>query len=92
MRHQATDLVWASNKTTVEIHSIVMEYYEAYDREVVQTQGMADVTMIVLAQDWATRLTEMQGMFQQWALSLITNFPDSFTNMANCWLAIIAEA
>jgi hypothetical protein len=52
MRHQATDLVWVSNKTTVEIHSIVMEYYEAYDREVVQTQGMADVTMIVLAQDW----------------------------------------
>jgi hypothetical protein len=92
MRRQATDLVWASNKTTVEIHSIVMEYYEAYDRAVVQTQGMADVTMIVPAQDWATRFTEMQGTFLLWALSLITNFPDSFTNMANCWAAIIAEA
>ena len=31
-------------------------------------------------------------MFPPWALALITNFPDSFTNMANCWAAIIAEA
>jgi hypothetical protein len=48
--------------------------------------------MIVQAQDWATRFTEMQGTFPPWALSLITNFPDSFTNMANCWVAIITEA
>jgi hypothetical protein len=38
------------NKTTVEIHSAVMEYYEAYNRAVVQTQ--ANVTMIVPTQDW----------------------------------------
>ena len=54
----------------------VMEYYEAYDREVVQTQGIADVTTMVPAQDWATRFTEMQGMlllmFPPWALALIT--------------------
>ena len=31
-------------------------------------------------------------MFQTWALALITNFPDSFINMANCWALIIAEA
>jgi hypothetical protein len=36
MRSKVSDLVWA-NKTTVEIHSIVMEYYEAYDRAVAQT-------------------------------------------------------
>jgi hypothetical protein len=83
MRRKATDLVWVSNKTTVEIHSIVMEYYEAYDRVVAQTQAMADVTMIVPAQDWVTRFTEMQGMFPPWALALITNFPDRFNNMAN---------
>ena len=91
-RCKATDLVWAPNKTTVEIHSAVMEYYEAYDRAVVLTQGMANVTMIVPAQDWATRFTELQGMFRPWALALITNFPDCFTNMANCWAAIIDEA
>jgi hypothetical protein len=43
-------LVWMMNKTTVEIHSAVMEYYEAYNRAVVQTQ--ANVTMIVPTQDW----------------------------------------
>jgi hypothetical protein len=91
MRRKATDLMWAPNKTTVEIHSAVMEYYEAYDRAVVQTQGMADVTMIVPAQDLVTRFTELQGMFPPWALALITNFPDRFTNMANCWTANIAE-
>jgi hypothetical protein len=63
IQHKATDLVWTPNKTTVEIHSAVMEFYEAYDRAVVQTQGMADVTMIVPVQDWATRLTKLQGMF-----------------------------
>jgi hypothetical protein len=92
MWSKATDLVWSLNKTTMEIHSAVMEYCEAYDRAVVQTQGMADVTMIVPAQDWSTLFTELQGMFPHWALALITNFPDSFTNMANCWEAIIAEA
>ena len=54
----------------------VMEYYEAYDRELVQTQGIADVTTMVPAQDWATRFTELQGMlllmFPPWALALIT--------------------
>jgi hypothetical protein len=78
MRRKATDLVWAPNKTTVEIHSAVMEYYEAYDRAVVRTQGMADVTMIVTAQDWAMRFTELQVMFLPWARALITNFPDRF--------------
>jgi hypothetical protein len=46
----------------------------------------------VPGQDWATRFTELQGMFPPWVLALITNFPDSFTNIANCWAAIIAEA
>jgi hypothetical protein len=32
---KATDLVWVTNKTVVEIHSAVIEYYETYDREVV---------------------------------------------------------
>jgi len=54
MRRKVSDLVWAPNKTTVEIHSIVMEYYEAYDRAVAQTHGMADVTMILPAQRWAS--------------------------------------
>ena len=36
-------MVATPNKTTVEIHSAVMEYYEAYDRAVAQTQGLADV-------------------------------------------------
>jgi hypothetical protein len=92
MHRKATNLVWSPNKTVVEIHSAVIEYYEAYDRAVVQTQGISDVTMIVPAQDWATRFTELQGMFPSWALALITNFPDHFTTMANCWSAIIAEA
>ena len=52
--------------------------------------GGAD--LIVPGQDWATRFTELQGMFPPWVLALITNFPDSFTNIANCWAAIIAEA
>jgi hypothetical protein len=52
MLRKATDLVWSPNKTTMEIHSAVMEYYEAYDRAVVQTRGLADVTMIVQVQDW----------------------------------------
>jgi hypothetical protein len=53
---------------------------------------MANVTMIVPAQDWAMRFTELQVMFPPWALTLITNFPDCFTNMANCWVSIISEA
>jgi hypothetical protein len=92
MRRKVVDLVWAPNKTTVEIHSAVMEYYEAYDRAVAQTQGLADVTMIVPAQDWATRFTELQTIFPPWVLALCTNFPDRFTNMSTCWVAIIAEA
>jgi hypothetical protein len=61
-----------------------MEFYEAYDRAVAQTQGNTDVTMIVPAQDWATHFTEMQGMFPPWVLTLITNHPDCFTTMVVC--------
>jgi hypothetical protein len=31
-------------------------------------------------------------MFPPWVLTLITNYPDRFTNMGACWEAIIAEA
>jgi hypothetical protein len=34
----------------------------------------------------------MQGIFPPWVLALITNFPGRFTNMADCWEAIITEA
>jgi hypothetical protein len=48
--------------------------------------------MIVPAQDWVTRFTELQTIFPPWVLALITNFPDRFTNMVACWTAIIADA
>ena len=51
-----------------------------------------DATLVLPAQDWAAHLTEMQGIFPPWVLALITNFPGRFTNMADCWEAIITEA
>ncbi len=90
-RRCTVDLVWAPHKTTVEIHTAIMAYYEAYDRAVAQSRNL-DATLVLPAQDWAERLTEMQGIFPPWVLALITNFPARFTNMADCWEAIITEA
>lgn len=44
-------LVWSANKTAAEIHSAWMTYYESYDRTVALTHNLADVTLIVPAQD-----------------------------------------
>ena len=63
VRRKTVDLVWAPDKTVVEIHQSVMEYYEAYDRAVAQPHDNADVTMVVPVQDWSSRFTKMQGMF-----------------------------
>ena len=51
-----------------------MAYYEAYDRAVDLTRNLADVTLIVPAQDWATRFTEMQAVFPAWVTTLIINY------------------
>jgi len=92
MRRKKDELVWWPNKTVPEIHSLWMAYYESYDRAVALTQGFADVTLMVPAQDWATRFTEMQEVFPSWITTLIINYPDRFTSMVTCWIAINAEA
>ncbi len=91
LRRRTVDLVWAPNKTTVEIHTAIIAYYEAYDRAVSQSRNL-DATLVLSAQDWTAILTEMQFIFQPWVLAFITNFPARFTNMADCWEAIITKA
>ena len=83
--------MWFSDKATAEIHSSWMEYYEAYDRAVTLTQNNQDMTLIVPAQDWPTRFTEMQEKFPQWVKKMIADFPDRFTSMAASWTAINTE-
>ena len=85
-------LVWSPTKTAVETHAAWMTYYESYDRAVALTHNLDDVTLIVPAQDWATRFTEMQDVFPPWVMSLIINYPGRFTSMTTCWAAINAEA
>ena len=63
MARKFKELMWTPTKTVVEIHSAFMTYYEAYDRDVALTAGNVDVTLVVPAQDWATRFTEMQSHF-----------------------------
>ena len=84
--------VWFPDKTTSEIHSLWMEYYESYDRAVILTHNNPDMTLIVPAQDWPTRFTEMQEKFPKWVTKLIADFPGRFTSMAASWTAINAEA
>jgi len=84
--------VWFPDKTTSEIHSLWMAYYEAYDRAVLLTHNNPDITLIVPAQDWPTRFTEMQEKFPKWVTKLIADFPGRFTSMAASWAAINAEA
>ncbi len=62
-----------------------------YNRAVEQSRNL-DATLVLSAQDWSSILTEMQVIFQPWVLAFITNFPARFTNMADCWEAIITEA
>ena len=69
-----------------------MGFYEMYDWAVALTHNLDDVTLIVPAQDWATRFTEMQELFPSWVTALITNFPARFTSMKTCWTTINAEA
>ena len=85
-------LVWSSHRSVAQIHVDWMAFYEMYDRAVTLTHNLDDVTLIVLAQDWATRFTEMQEFFPSWVTALITNFPARFTSMKTCWTAINAEA
>ena len=66
--------------------------FEAYDRAVTLTHNNQDVTLIVPAQDWPTRFTEMQGKFPPWVKTMIANFPARFTSMTVSWTAINAEA
>ena len=56
-------LTWPAGMTVAEIHSAWMTYYESYDRAVALTHNLQDVTLVVPAQDWATRFTEMQENF-----------------------------
>jgi hypothetical protein len=92
MARKSKELVWTPTKTVVEIHSAFMAYYEAYDRAVALTAGIVDVTLVVPAQDWATRFTEMQSHFPSWVTTLIIDYPGRFADMESCWAAIIAEA
>jgi hypothetical protein len=92
MARKSKELVWTPTKTVVEIHSAFMAYYEAYDRAVALTAGIVDVTLMVPAQDWATRFTEMQSHFPSWVTTLIIDYPGRFADMESCWAAIIAEA
>lgn len=92
LRRKVTDIVWSPTMKPQEIYTQFVQYYEAYDRAVQQTQTLNDVTMVVPAQDWATRFTEMQLVFPPWALQLVTNHPGRFTNMVDTWTALLAEA
>jgi hypothetical protein len=78
MSIKSKELVWTSTKTVVEIHLTFMAYYEAYDRAVSLTACMVDVTLMVPAQDWATRFTEMQSHFPSWVTTLIIDYPGRF--------------
>ena len=53
--------------------------------------GNVDVTLVVPAQDWATRFTEMQSHFPSWVTTLNIDYPGRFSDMETCWSAIIAE-
>jgi hypothetical protein len=92
MARKFKELVWTPTKTVVEIHSAFMTYYEAYDRAVALTAGNVDVMLVVPAQDWATRFTEMQSHFPSWVTTLIIDYPGRFSDMESCSAAIIAEA
>ena len=82
MRRRAAELVWSPTKTVGEIHSAWMAYCETYDHAAALTQPLADVTLAVPAQDWATLFTEMQGVFPSCVTTLIINHPDRFTMLA----------
>ena len=85
-------LVWDKEKTVAQIHVDWMDFYERYDRAVALTQNLDDVTLVVPAQDWVTRFTEMQEIFPLWITALITNFLARFTSMKACWTVINTEA
>jgi hypothetical protein len=102
VRRKTVDLVWAPDKTVVEIHQTVMEYCEAYDRSVAQTWLLflqeqmkviiiraTDVTMVVPAQDSTTRFTEMQAMFPPWVLALIT---PTILRVSATWATVVRRS
>jgi hypothetical protein len=92
LRRKAVDLPWNPKMTLETIQSTVVEYYEAYDRAAALTRGGADIMLVVLEQDWPTRLTEMKEHFPPWATARVINFPDRFTSMSACWTALVSEA
>jgi hypothetical protein len=62
------DLVWNRKDTVAQTASKVLTFYEAHDRAVELTRHLG-VTLQVPPQDFATRFTEMQGHFPEWATS-----------------------
>jgi len=85
------DLVWHHKDTVTQTASRVLAFFEAYDRAVELTRHLG-VTLQVPAQDFATRFTEMQGHFPEWANQLVVNHPERFTSEQACWTALIEEA
>ena len=85
------DLPWKSRATVEQICITTSAYYEAYERAVALTQHL-DVTLLVPAQDWPTRFTEMQAYFPEWATKLVVDYPGRFNNEQACWTALVAEA
>ena len=92
MLKKQEQLVWDPTKSSAETHAKWMTYYESYDRAVALTANLEDVTLIVPAQDWATRFIEMQDVFPPWVMAMIINHPGRFTIMTTCWAAINTEA
>jgi hypothetical protein len=85
------DLVWNRKDTVAQTASKVLAFYEAHDRAVELTRHLG-VTLQVPVQDFATRFTEMQGHFPEWANQLVVNHPERFTSEQACWTALVEEA
>ena len=85
------DLSWNRKDTVAQTTSKVQAFYEAYDRAVELTRTLG-VTLQVPAQDYATRFTEMQVHFPEWANQLVVNHPERFTSPQACWTALVEEA
>ncbi len=85
------DLSWNRKDTVAQTASKVQGFYEAYDRAVELTRTLG-VTLQVPAQDYATRFTEIQVHFPEWANQLVVNHPEHFTSPQACWTALVEEA
>ena len=87
---KAQELRWDSKQSTSANRSRLQTLFEAYDRGVTRTQGL-DRAARLPAQDWDTRLAELQAIWPAWIHKLIADAPDRFNTEGAAWACILED-